>query len=442
MILLSSFLISVSLGRSQDADRLVLELEASFQRDIVEAWYPKVVDREYGGFLTTLDEKWRVSGNQNKFIVTQSRHVWVLARLSIFLDDPEFTRMAIEGARFLNDAMWDPEFGGYYELVDRTGAEVLDRRKSAYGMSFAIYALSNLYEASGEDEVLAQAKRAFNWMETFSWDSEFGAYVNSLEKNGDWALSSIDGIDTKYVGLKDYNSSIHMLECLTSLYRVWPDERVRERLDAMRNIVRDRFVQDKGYLHFYFTRDWQKLSLNGRDKEEVIANFYTDHVSWGHDVETAFLLLEASHALEGEIDPRTLGVAKSLVDHALETGWDDDVGSLFYGGYYFDEGGPCAVIRPEKEWWVAAEGMNAFLLMAGLFPEEEKYQKAFDRQWSYIKRALIDPENGGWRGYGLDGLSPQIDTPKAHVWKASYHDARSYMNCLEMLRGEFPLLQH
>ena len=64
------------------------------------------------------------------------------------------------------------------------------------------------------------------------------------------------------VGLKDYNSSIHLLEALTLLYEVWPDSLLRERFIEMLYIIRDKIVTAKGYMHLFFKKDWSKFSYN------------------------------------------------------------------------------------------------------------------------------------------------------------------------------------
>ncbi|EDY84735.1 hypothetical protein VDG1235_4368 [Verrucomicrobiia bacterium DG1235] len=416
------------------------EMEASFQKHLVEAWYPKTVDSRYGGFLTGFEADWTESEGQTKFIVGQARHIWVLSQLAVFLDDSSYAELAEKGMRFLVDKMWDSQFGGFYELVSRDGRTVRSSEKSAYGMSFAIYALSSLHAATGDSEALEYAKKSFRWMEEHSWDEEFSGYVSSMDRAGAWAPGGIDAFDT--LGSKDYNSSIHMLEALTSLYGVWPDELVKRRLEGMLTLVRDTFVHEKGYLILYFERNWTPVSFRGKGRSFALENNAFDHVSWGHDVETAFLMLEASHVLGYEKDERTLSVAKRLVDHALETGWDSEYGSFFDGGYYFEENGECEVIRPQKVWWVAGEGLNALLLMSQLFPEDPRYRNAFEKQWRYMKTHLFDERHGGWFGEGADSDPDASRRRKAHRWKASYHDGRTYMNCLKMLKGQYPLTQH
>ena len=73
-----------------------------------------------------------------------------------------------------------------------------------------------------------------------------------------------------------------------------------------------------------------------------------DHVSFGHDVETAYLMLEASHVVGIENDTATLRKAKKMVDHALNHGWDSVAGGFYDEGYYFKDTPGMTIIRDTK----------------------------------------------------------------------------------------------
>ena len=63
----------------------------------------------------------------------------------------------------------------------------------------------------------------------------------------------------------------------------------------------------------FFNADWSRLPGND---------------SFGHDVETGFLLVEAAEAL-GIEDGKAWMAARHLVDHALQYGWDKERGGLY-----------------------------------------------------------------------------------------------------------------
>src|SRR5690606_7613542 len=224
--------------------------------------------------------------------------------------------------------MWDNENGGFYDLVSKEGIPIQSQnpQKSAYGNAFAIYGLAAYYKASGNKKALELAKKTFHWLEEHSHDKVNKGYFQSLELDGTPIKRDDSFLSTSEIGYKDQNSSIHLLEAFTELYHSWPDELLKQRLEELLVLIRDTIVNEDHYMNLFFTEDWTPLSFKGASKENIAKHYYLDHVSFGHDVETAYLLLEASEALEREDHEYTLEVGKAMVDHSLENGWDNNLG--------------------------------------------------------------------------------------------------------------------
>jgi len=427
--------------------KLTSELEKSLRYELLNAWYPISVDTVYGGFLSDFTYDWQPKGFQNKFLVSQARHVWTTSEAAMFFNDDSYRRIAEHGFHFLRDKMWDRTYAGFYMLRNRQGDPIqggYGDDKSAYGNAFAIYALATYYAMSGDTSALNLAQKTFLWLEQHSHDAEYKGYFDRMKQDGSWYSKTDSKLNPRRLigaGLKDQNSSIHLLEAFTELYRVWPDSLLRARLLEMLILIRDTITTEKGYLTLFLERDWTPVSF--RDSSDAVreANYYFDHVSFGHDVETAYLMLEASHVLGLEADAKTLMIAKRMVDHALANGWDDENGGFYYQGYYFDNLDSISIISEVKTWWVQAEGLNALLLMAKLFPEEKKYFVAFKKQWGYINKYLIDHEYGDWYIEGLDKSPDQRKAPKASIWKVNYHNMRAVMNCIKMLKSDHELIK-
>jgi len=231
---------------------------------------------------------------------------------------------------------------------------------------------------------------------------------------------------------KDQNSSIHLLEAFTELYRVWPDPLVKERLLMMLHLIRDRITHPKGYLQLFLNEDLSPVSYRDSTEEVRKKNWYHDHISFGHDVETAFLMLEASEIAGLENDTLTLRKAKKMVDHSIENGWDKETGGFYEAGYYFKGQDTVTIIKDTKNWWAQAEGMNSLLLMAELFPADtHNYKTLFLKEWEYIDKYLIDHKHGDWYPNGIDKEPQEKLAMKSQIWKCNYHTSRSLMNCLK-----------
>jgi mannobiose 2-epimerase len=424
--------------------RLAAAMERSIQTEMLNKWYPQAVDKEYGGFLSTFTYDWKPTGPQDKMIVTQARHVWSNAKAAqLYPQVPHYLSSARHGVAFLRDKMWDPAHGGFYTLVDRQGREktagggYAGGSKNAYGQAFALYALSAYYMASGDTSALNLAKKTFAWLEKHSHDPVHKGYYQALTKEGRPVLRRPQDPSTAETGYKDQNSSIHLLEALSELYSVWPDPLVRERLQEMLVLIRDTLVTPQGYLTLFWTPDWKPVTFKDSALATIKKHYHLDEVSFGHDIETAYLLLEAAHVLGLEHDTRTGAVAKKLTDHTIRNGFDHAAGGFYDAGYYFPGKKEITIIKDTKNWWAQAEGLNTLLLMADLYPRDElNYFRLFQQEWDYINKYIIDHEHGEWYMGGID-KEPQMKTAqKGQIWKASYHQFRSLSNIVQRLRPD------
>ena len=420
----------------EDRKRIANEIERSIQTELLNKWYPQCIDSMYGGFITTFTFDFQPSGAQDKFIVTQSRHTWSTAKAAeLYPNVPYYLQGSQHGFQFLRDVMWDETYGGFYSLVNRKGAVKSDR-KEAYGNSFGIYALSAYYHASKDTAALNLVKKAFLWMEKHSHDPKYKGYFQHLNRDGSPIKRDAAVPSTSDLGYKDQNSSIHLLEALTELYGIWPDKQVKERLQEMLYLIRDKITTQKGYLTLFFKPDWTPVSFKDSSRESILQHRTLDHVSFGHDVETAYLMLEASHALGLKNDSKTMTVAKRMVDHALRNGWDKQVGGFYDEGYYFKGSDTISIIRDSKNWWAQAEGLNTLLLMADHFPNDQMhYFDKFKQLWKYAQTYLIDHQYGDWYEGGLDKEPEKKTALKGHIWKGNYHQFRAMMNCMARLRN-------
>lgn len=433
----------ISLSACKDKKRstrhdIAIAMEHNLTAEVLDKWYPQAMDTMDGGFLSSFTYDFKPTGDQEKMIVTQARHTWTNAKASLrYPKVDHYKTGARHGFAFLKDVMWDKTYGGFYTLVDKQGNVKGDSSKTAYGNAFGIYALAAYYASSKDTMALNLAKSAFSWLEKGSHDPILKGYYQHLQRNGMPIQRQPNTASTADTGYKDQNSSIHILEALTELYQVWPDELVRERLNEMLLLIRDTIVTPKGYLTLFLYPDWKPVSFADSSEEVIDKHHYLDHVSFGHDVETAYLMLEASHVLGLHNDTTTLRIAKKMVDHALVNGWDNTVGGFYDEGYYF-KGKPGIIITHDtKNWWAQAEGLNALLLMADLFPNDDmQYYAKFEMLWKYTDTYLIDHTYGDWYAGGLD-KQPELKTAlKGNIWKGIYHHYRSLNNCIQRLRAQ------
>lgn len=395
-----------------DYRRLSEETEANLKSHVLAKWYPAALDREKGGFHQNFLVDWKRGTGGERSLVYQSRLTWTAAQATLrYPADADLYGGAMRhGLTFLAEKLWDKEKGGFYWELDTQGTPV--REKHTYGIAFGIYAASTVYQVSKDPAALDLAKRAFDWLDGHAHDAKNGGYFEPLTREGKPILtadggSMSDAIGTQY-GYKSQNTHIHLLEAFTALYEVSHDTAVKKRLDEVFLLVRDKIAVEPGCLNLFYTPDWR--AVPGYD-------------SFGHDVETAYLLVESAAILGRKDDAKTWHVARMLVDHALDYGWDTKNGGFYNEGTAFG--------RPTdrgKIWWVEAEGLNALLLLHEKYGKETpRYWEAFVKQWGFIQKHQVDATYGGWIPTVEEDGTPVTKSTKSDRWTEAYHQGRALL---------------
>jgi N-acyl-D-glucosamine 2-epimerase len=411
-----------NMATKDDYERLAMEMETTLQRDVLDVWFPRSVDKEKGGFYSNFTRDWQRTDSEGKFSVFQGRMVWVASQVVMHRPQSKalFQPIVEHGLKYLNDVLWDKEYGGFFWGLDENN-KISPRYtdgKHLYGISFGMYGATAAYQATRDQRALELAQKTFRWIDQHAHDNKNGGYFEWLTRDGK-VITGKSGPTLKDVpvagfpvGYKSMNTHIHLLESFTQLYEVWPDVTLQQRLSELLQIIRDKICIEPGAMNLYFTPEWCAIP---------------DHDSYGHDVETAYLILEAESVL-GTNSKKTERMARLLVDHALAYGWDDRNGGFYRDGTTF---GPAKDKR--KEWWVQFEGLTALLMMHQKYGgETEIYWKAFERQWQFIRDHQVDKEQGGIFDT-LESDGSVKDFTKSRIWKECYHETRALLNTIERL---------
>jgi cellobiose epimerase len=405
------------------------ELETELRR-LLDAWFPRTLDREHGGFLCNFDHRWKSLGSHLKLIECQGRQTLAAARgAAHFPDCTPAREAAAHGFRYLKDTMWDRDEGGWFRLLSRTGEPLEGATKHGHGSSYAISACVACYELFRDPEYLDLAKSAFAWMEEHAHDERHGGYFVFYRRDGTPILSpdqapepgqQVDAIGTP-IGCKDANTTSDLLKAFADLYRVWPDDLLRKRLEELLRLQRDRMVVAPGLMHMFVHPDWTPLP---------------DFVRYGQVIRSAHQLLSASEALAGAVDPVTERVARSMVETMFRIAWDSEKGGFHMAGSSVGPVflGDAIVFVRGKFWWPQADGLKLLLAMARLRPSDaDGYAANFVRLWQYAKKYLIDARHGGWFLAGLDTNPQAWRQPKATMWKDVSHEVEGLRDSLLML---------
>lgn len=379
--------------------------------NVLSFWSENGLDSVHGGFIGEID----FNGNKNyqatKSVVLNTRILWTFSSAYRILGDYEYKVLAERQYHYIVEHFLDSEHGGLIWEISADGKPI-NIRKQAYAQGFGIYAFSEFYRATGNEESLSYAIELYRILEDKFYDFKCKGYIEAL--NDDWtAVNDMRLSDKDLNSPKSMNTHLHIIEPYTNLYRIWPDEDLKISINGLIDIFKIHIInKDNGHFNLFFDMDWKVQS---------------SAISFGHDIEGAWLLHESSRVMQEEkLIEDVRKFALRLADVTLQYGTDKD-GSIFNE---FDNG----LYDKEKHWWVQAEAMVGFL-DAYQINQNPEYLQASIKIWSFIKNYVIDRENGEWYWRVSADNLPIEEDYKLGFWKCPYHNVRALLEMKERLKS-------
>lgn len=394
------------IGEGKKMQKFVEEIRNHLAGKLIPFW-EGLKDEQYGGYYGYMGYDLKVDETYEKGCILNSRILWFFSNAYTLLGEEHLRVHAEHAYRFLREYCVDREYGGVYWSVTYDG-KVKDSTKHTYNQAFAIYALASYYDAVKDEAALKLALDLQELIEGKCRDS-FGyleAFNRKFEPEDNDKLSE-NGV----LAEKTMNTLLHVFEAYTELYRVSRDEKTADKLRKMLDTVADKVYNPKlGRQEVFFDSRWNSL---------------IDLYSYGHDIETAWLVDRGLEVL-GEkeytqkLAPITAEITKNIYERALvdnsllneaENGIDDTT----------------------RVWWVQAETVVGFINGYQKDPRETKYLVAAEAVWGYIKAHLIDPREGSEWFWSVDAQGVPIEKPIVEPWKCPYHNGRMCMEVIKRL---------
>jgi cellobiose epimerase len=377
---------------------------------ILNYWSQFSVDEQYGGFHGQIDNDNIVTSQQPKGSVLNARILWSFSAAYNCNPEPAYLELAKRSFEYIANHFIDKEFGGVYWSVDYLG-NPLDTKKQIYALAFTIYGLTEYVKACKDERALNYAIALYQAIEQYSFDPVNGGYLEALSRDwkdaGDLRLSDKDANEKKTM-----NTHLHILEAYGNLYKVWPDSNLSEQIRNLLTIFSEHIVDQETYhLILFFDESW---------------NAKSNIVSFGHDIEASWLLLEAAEALGDEDLIQTFKDLALKMAIASAEGLDED------GGMNYER--QLNHWNKEKHWWVQAEAMVGFLNAFQITGERRFYDR-FLSCWNFTQKHIIDHKNGEWFWGVEDDYSVMPGEDKAGFWKCPYHNSRACMEVLNRLNS-------
>ncbi|QGY42663.1 N-acyl-D-glucosamine 2-epimerase [Maribellus comscasis] len=382
------------------------EFENELTNNILKFWQEKVYDPQRKTFFGQVSNENETFPEEPHSAVLITRILWAFSSAYRVFPETGYKNMADEAYRILMENFWDNENGGIFWCVSPDG-EALDTKKQFYAQAFFIYALSEYYLAFKNDMIKQLAISMFMLLERYGTEPGFGGYIEASTAN--WNSIEDQRLSPKDMNVrKSMNTHLHVLEAYTNLYRIWKDDALKEKLEALIHIFLDKIIDSKtGHFLLFFDDDW---TIRG------------DIDSYGHDIEGSWLLYEAADVLGDEaLINRIKPIALKMVKITIAEGLQEN------GGIFYEKENGKSL--EEYHWWPQAEAVIGFF-NAWQISGDIKYREFAKKSWEFIQKHIINPEYGEWF-WARDKNFDLLPDHKINAWKAPYHNGRM---CLEMIR--------
>lgn len=378
-------------------------------KNLLDFWSSKALDVENGGVIGKIDHYGNRYGKASKGSILHSRLLWTCSAAYRITRNKTYKTVADTVFEYIINHFWDEENGGLYWELDHTGKPI-NKRKQAYAQCFGIYAFSEHYRVTSNKDSLSFAKALFYTLENKFREPKFSGYIEALKNNwvpiDDMRLSEKDQNTPKSM-----NTHLHILESYTNLYRVWKNKKLKNSIQELIGIFQNNIIdKDSGHFNLFFDLDWKVRS---------------NTISFGHDIEGAWLLHEAALIIqEEEVIKKVRQISLKLTKITLNKGLDED-GSVFneLEDNQYDK---------DKHWWPQAEAMVGFMDAFEIEPKTE-YVTAVFKIWDFIKSNLIDSENGEWFWRVDEHGNPNPNDDKLGFWKCPYHNSRALIELIQRI---------
>jgi mannobiose 2-epimerase len=386
------------------------QLKSAFENEldsILTYWSKNTIDNQNGGFIGQIDFNNHIIADSEKGSVLNARILWTFSASYQTTKNENHKKLAERAFEFLSEHFYDNQFGGLFWSInaDKTPK---DTKNQIYALAFAIYGLSEFYAISKNEKALEMAINLYSKIQDYSYDPVNKGYMEAFTRDwkpiDDLRLSEKDANEKKTM-----NTHLHIIEAYANLYKVWKNKTLQNSMIELLETIEKHFINTKtGHLRLFFDEKWI-------EKPDVI--------SYGHDIEAAWLLQQCAEISE---DKTLIAKYQKYAIQIAETtkkGIDSD------GGLWYEYDPEKKELIAEKHWWPQAEALIGFYNAYQLTGKEE-YLDIVYKNWEFTKKYILDKENGEWF-WGVYSDYSVMQKDKAGFWKCPYHNGRA---CLELIQ--------
>lgn len=367
--------------------------------DTIPFWFPRSVDRQYGGYLLMRDADGSLI-DDDKAVWIQGRAAWLMATLYNTIEPKEEWLVAAKsGIDFLNRYCFDAD-GQMFFHVTRDG-KPLRKRRYFFSETFAVIANAAYAKAAADEQAADKARELF---------TNCILYVSGEKK-----------LPPKFTGTrpsKGIGVPMIMINTAQQLRETIGDPRCDNYITKWIQEIEEFFVKDD------IRCVMEQVAPDGR----IIDYIDGRTLNPGHAIEGAWFILHEAIYRNNDQDLIDLGCR--MLDYMWERGWDKEYGGILYYRDVYNK--PVQEYWQDmKFWWPHNETIIATLL-AYLVTGNEKYKQWHQQVHDYAYKHFHDKLYGEWFGYlHRDGTIAQ--SAKGNMFKGPFHLPRQEWYCTQIL---------
>jgi len=374
-----------------DFEQYATLYRANLLDDVIPFWLNNSEDKQFGGYLTSLDRKGKVF-DYDKFLWLQCRQVWTFSMLYNQVEKrQEWLQFALQGANFLTRYGRDHD-GSWYFSLTREGAPLV-QPYNIFSDCFAAMAYGQLYKASCDPQHARIAKETF---------------FNILERQE----NPKGKYNKTYPGTRSLQSfalPMILTNLVLEIEHILEPASVKQTIETGIETVMNKFYRPE------FGVILENINADGSFSD----SFEGRVVNPGHGLEAMWFMMDLAVRKD---DRALMQKAVDISLGLLDFGWDEQYGGIFY--FKDIKGYPLLQLEwDQKLWWVHLEAMIA-MAKGYLHTGNEACWQWFERLHKYCFEHFTDGEYGEWFGY-LDRRGEVLLDLKGSKWKGCFHVPRA-----------------
>jgi len=390
------------------------DLNIEYVKNNVDFWIKYAYDPTYGGFYSSIGRDGTILNNNQKSLISQTRHGYGFTRAFMLTGDERYLDYAESALNFLFDYGWDNVNGGWYCFAKRDGTIDNDRvwnpntKKWGFQQQYALLGIVANYEATRNENVKNWLDRGINSLYTNMWDSRPGYEGYFEDATFDWSQK---------VG-KGFTCTVDAISTNTELsYLITKETKYKDRLKQLADIIMNRFMPT-------MDNPLVKVTYPGTFSTNWQPDFSTKSstTSVGHFLKTAWCLGRAY------LCDTTQKQYKAAAERILNETWDYQFGN--YTLWDHVNGGPFYAVNiltgegakdyDNKDYWMLEQGFTGPLLNYYI-TKNPVYLQMADESINFFMNHLVDNEYGEIFSQMNPTGTIIRNSTKGDDFKASYH---------------------